>query len=301
MWRALPLACGFVLLAWTAGAGAVPELRNGELAFVSAGDVWVVNADGSELENVTHSAPRDVYPAWSPEGTRIVFSSNRGAGRDLWIMDAEGGGLRRLTKNRPGGPVDSTPSISPDGKRVAFARRARGNQELYVMNLDGTGLKRLTRFPGIDFDPDWSPDGTELVFWRQLRPGGRVVHQIFVMADDGSDLRRLTWGASSDSPTWSPDGKRIVFTRHGRARGDLWTMRPDGTGQQRLTSGAADDDGAAWAPDGTAVVFSSDRADDTDNLFVVGMRAPRRITRVTRLDDPSDRSGAITPAWQSLP
>jgi TolB protein len=301
MRRALPLACGLVLLAWSSGAGAGSEVRNGKIAFVSAGDIWVVNADGTGLSNITDSVARDTYPAWSPEGTRIVFSSNRSGGRELWIMDSYGNGLRRLTRNRPTGPLDSCPNISPDGRRVAFARRLRGNQELYVMNLDGTGLRRLTHFNGIDFDPSWSPDGTEIAFWRQLRRGGRTVHQLFVVTADGSVLRRLTWGPSSDAPDWSPDGKRIAFTRKGKSRGDLWTMRPDGTSLQRFTTGPANDSEPAWAPDGSALVFTSDRLDDTPNLYIVGTRGPRKPTRITKLVDTSGRSGATTPAWQPAP
>jgi Tol biopolymer transport system component len=304
MWRALPLACGVVLLAWSAGAGAgasgSPELRNGKIAFVSAGDIWIVNPDGNELVNLTHSGARDVYPSWSPEGTRIVFSSNRSGGRDLWIMDASGEGLRRLTRNRVNGPADSCPTISPDGRQLAFARRLRGNQELYIMNLDGTGLRRLTRFPGIDFDPAWSPDGSEIAFWRQLRRGRRATHQIFVVNPDDGHLRRLTWGASTDAPTWSPDGKRIAYTRNGRARGDVWTMRADGTGQVRFAGGPANDDDAAWAPDGMFIAFTSDRFDETANLFVVNTRGPRRQTRLTRLVDSTGRLDALTPAWQPV-
>ena len=204
-----------------------------------------------------------MYPTWSPEGTRIVFSSNRGRSRDLWIMDADGSGLRRLTRNRAPKAQDSAPTLSPDGRRVAFARSLRGgNQEIYVINLDGTGLRRLTRFPGIDFDPAWSPDGTQIAFWRALRRAKKTVHQVFAIDADGTNLSQLTWGtgASSDSPSWSPDGTRIAYTRTGRVRGDIWTMRADGTGQQRVTGGHPNDDDSAWAPDGTAIAFSSDAA-----------------------------------------
>jgi TolB protein len=301
MRRALPLAAVLAALAWTAGAGAQPESRNGRIAFVSTGDVWAVNTDGSDVDNLTHSPARDAYPTWSPEGTRIVFSSNRAGARDLWIMGADGTGLRRLTRNGRSRAVDSAPSVSPDGRRVAFARRIRGNQEIYTMNLDGTGLRRLTHHPGIDFDPAWAPDGSQIVFWRSLRRGARDVHQVFAVGADGSDLRRLTWGPDSDAPAWSPDGKRIVFTRTNHARGDIWMMRADGTGQQRVTGGAAHDDDPAWAPDGTAIAFTSDRTDGTPNVYVVAAKAPRKVARVTKLVDLSGRSGALTPAWQPVP
>ena len=144
MGRALVFAIVIVLLG-AVGASARPATRNGKLAFVSAGDIWVVNPDGTGLQNLTHSPARDLNPTWSPNGTRIVFVSTRSGSQELWIMDADGTKLRRLTRNRKSGALDSTPSISPDGRRLAFARRSRGNQDIYVMNLDGTDLRRLTR------------------------------------------------------------------------------------------------------------------------------------------------------------
>jgi len=303
MRRALQVLAVLIVLAWTAGAAAGPEARNGKIAFVSGGDIWVVTPDGSGLQNLTHSPAREAYPTWSPEGTRIVYSSNRGAARSLWIMNADGGDPRRLT--HPGRGVDTTPSLSPDGRRVVFARRIRGNQELYVINLDGTGVRRLTRYPGIDFDPSWSPDGSEIVFWRALprgKGGKGNTHEIFTVNTDGGGLRRLTWGASSDAPAWAPDGKRIAFTRYVRGRGDIWIMRADGTGQQRIAGGASDDDDPTWSPDGSAIAFASDR-DGTPNIYVVTVRTPKKVSRVTK--PPAGASAApraaITPAWQPVP
>ena len=82
----------FVLLVWVAGAAALPEARNGKLAFASAGDIWVVDPDGEGLESITRGPARDVFPTWSPEGTRIVFSSNRGAAATSgsWTRTAAG-------------------------------------------------------------------------------------------------------------------------------------------------------------------------------------------------------------------
>ena len=304
MRRALPVVAVLIVLAWTAGAAAGPETKNGKIAFVSGGDIWVVNPDGSGLQNLTHSPARETYPTWSPEGTRIVYSSNRGAARNLWIMNADGGDPRRLT--HPGRGVDTTPSLSPDGRRIVFARRLRGNQELYVMNLDGTGARRLTRHPGIDFDPSWSPDGSEIVFWRALRRGKGTLHEIFAVNPDGSGLRRLTWGMNSDAPAWAPDGKRIAFTRYVRTRadGDIWLMRADGTGQQRIAGGASDDVDPTWSPDGSAIAFTSDRGDGTPSIYVVTLRVPRKVSRVIKAAPgapTTPHSAAITPAWQPVP
>jgi Tol biopolymer transport system component len=295
MARALFLA-GVLVLAFSVAAGAAPQTRNGKIAFVSAGDIWAVNSDGTALVNLSHSAARDAYPTWSPEGTRIVFSSNRARGRNLWIMNADGTGLRRLTRgNRD---ADSAPTISPDGRRIAFARRVRGDQEIYVMNLDGTGVRRLTRHAGIDFKPAWSPAGTEIAFWRTVRRGSAQTRQIFVMGTDGSGLRRLTWGPDAAEPAWSPDGKRMAYVRAGK-HSHIWAMRADGTGQQRLTNGPSDDDSPAWSPDGSEIAFTS-RADGTSSIDVVAARVTRK-PRPPKAVATGNRSDAVTPAWQPVP
>jgi TolB protein len=301
MSRAFVLAM-ILLLLGAAGASGRPDARNGKLAFVSGGDIWSVNPDGSALQNLTHSPARDLHPTWSPSGTRIVFASNRTGRHELWIMDADGSNLRRLTQNRKSKAVDSAPSISPDGRRLAFARRIRGNQDIYVMDLDGTDLRRMTRNRGAEADPAWSPDASRISFTRTFRRGRRTGRDVFIMGADGSSLERLTWGASSYAPAWAPDGRRLAFTRV-TARGgeDLWTIRVDGAQPRRVTGGPADDDDAAWAPDGRSLAFSSNRADETLNLFVVVPGTRRPPVRVTTFRDPGGSTGAVTPAWQPLP
>lgn len=304
MTRALFVAAVVPLLS-AAGAsaeGAGPEVRSGKLAFVSAGDIWTVAPDGSDLDNRTRTpGARDLSPAWSPSGTRIVFASNRSGRQELWIMDAYGTGLRRLTNNRKSRAVDATPSVSPDGRRLAFARRVRGDFEIYTMNLDGTRVRRLTRYRGVDSEPAWSPDGKRIAFTRTLRPRGpRPARQVFVMTANGSNLRRLTWGAVSYAPSWSPDGTRLCITRVAAHAGeDIWMVGASGGSPRRLIVGPANEGHAVWAPDGHALAFSSDRADGTRNIFVDPADPRRPAARVTQFRDPT--TGAVMPAWQSLP
>jgi TolB protein len=291
------LLAAVLVLGSAVGAGAAPETKNGKIAFVSAGDIWVVNPDGTGLLNLSHSSARDAYPTWSPEGTRVVFSSNRARTRDLWIMNADGTGLRRLTRGAR--DTDSAPSVSPDGRRIAFARRVHGDQEIYVMNLDGTGVRRLTRHPGIDFDPAWSPSGTEIAFWRVIRRANAQTRQIYVMGADGTDLHRLTWGPDAAEPAWSPDGKRIAFVRAAKHT-HIWVIRADGSGQQRLTSGSSEDDSPAWSPDGTEIAFTS-RDEGISSIEIAPLHGPRKPAHPTRVVGTGNRSDVLTPAWQPIP
>jgi TolB protein len=116
-----------------------------------AGEIYVMNADGTGQTNISNNPAFDHGPSWSPDGTKIIFASDRDAitNRDLYVMNADGSNPTRLTND----PEDETwPSWSPDGTKIAFTR----NGQIYVMNADGSEQTNISggRF-GID--PDWGP------------------------------------------------------------------------------------------------------------------------------------------------
>ena len=128
-----------------------------------------MNADGSRLSNLTRSPEHDFAPAWSPDGRKIVFTRSRDyyrrASVELYVMNADGSGQRRLTHTRgrhDGNPVWSYPGSavwSPGGRMLAFATKRDGNFDVYVINADGSGLRNLTRNPARDSSDAWLPDG----------------------------------------------------------------------------------------------------------------------------------------------
>lgn len=205
------------------------------------GGIQVINADGTSGRVLT-SVEGDFSPAWSPDGTKLAFDrSNRGA-RDIYVMGADGSGLRRLTSD----PSDhSDPAWSPDGGKIAFGR----DGAIYVMNAtDGSGVQRLTT-GGYDSHPTWSPDGLRIAF-ASSRHG---TNAIYVMNADGSGVRQLTSDASDDyTPWWSPDGRRIAFQRGDAEGGAVYLINPDGTGLTQLTLFGRT---PSWSPDGQVIVF----------------------------------------------
>ncbi len=177
---------------------------------------------------------------------------------DLYLIRADGTGLRRLTHSRTAS--DFSPTWSPDGTKLAYRHELAhdGESTINVMDADGTGIRTLHE--GIS--PAWSPDGERIAF---AGASGGPGTDIFVIDVDGRGLRRLTRSPNEidEYPAWSPDGRRIMFaSTHGVAYSGqsraLWIMRADGSAKRRLTGGHYDMY-PTWAPTGNRVAFHSDR------------------------------------------
>ena len=121
-------------------------------------ELYVMNADGTDIVQLTHNAVFDSAPAFSPDGTKIAFESARDSGDplalDIYVMNADGTDVRRLTTD----PAhDEGPIFSPDGTKIAFASLRSGQEDIWVMNADGSGQRQLTDDPARDESPDWQP------------------------------------------------------------------------------------------------------------------------------------------------
>lgn len=221
---------------------------------------------------------QNTYPSASPDGSRIVFQSNRTGRWELFVMRADGTDLRQLT-DMPGDNV--TPKWSPDGRRIVFAaERTPGDSEIYVMNADGRNVRALSPAPGDDSHPSWSPDGTRIIFNSPrdtpdlAAEWSRQWHDVYsVRADDGRDLRRHTNCRSVCTyPSYSPDGRRITYRMVVDTPGFQWDLTSamrnsevfvadvDGSNERNVSRSAAFDGWPVFTPDGRGVVFSSNRA-----------------------------------------
>lgn len=268
-------------------------------------DIWVMNANGTGLQQLTDSPERDIEPDWSPDGEQIVFSSGRDDPRhtQLYIMNADGSNQHRLMDFIEADQVGAR--WSPDGQWIVFYSNMPTDGmpwlQIYKVRSDGSELVKLSDTPSNDFMPDWSPDGSRLVFVSE-RDGNR---ELYVMDADGSNQIRLTNNIADDMrPRWSPDGKTILFESNRDGLVNLYVMDappPEVSGPidqdvQLLTFPGVNDVAPAWAVNGEKILFSSDR-DSTGppNWEIYIMNADgSHVLRLTNHPE-ADRFAAWTP------
>jgi WD40 repeat protein len=225
-------------------------------------EIYVMNGDGSELVNLTNDSSDDDLPAWSPDGTRVVFCTSRDGNYEIYSMNADGSDKTNLSDSPS---EDCSSSWSPDGTKITFASNRDGNNEIYVMNADGSDKSRLIDNPAFDMFPNWAPDGKQIVFVSDR--DGQM--DIYVMNADGSGVTRLTnIGVGDAFPVWSPDGTKIAFSPDSDGNYEIYVMNADGSGQTNLTNNSANDWVPSWSPDGTQIIFSSQRDGNSEIYFM---------------------------------
>ncbi|HKZ77953.1 MAG TPA: CHRD domain-containing protein [Pyrinomonadaceae bacterium] len=300
---------------------------NGKIAFASGRDtvgsrsqIYTMNADGSNVVRLTNNLANETQPHWSPDGSRIVFTTDRDKVCDffscyseIYLMSADGSNPVRLTNNTAN---DTSPVWSPDGNKIAFQSNRNGNYEIYVINADGSNAVRLTN--NIDFDvlPSWSPDGNKLAFQR----GINAEAEIYVMNANGSNQIRITNngnsgktskgefsgdviiepdGVEDTEPAWSPNGTRIAFSTNRDGHYEIYLMNTDGASQTRLTNDTSVQSGIpAWSPDGTKIVFTSANINDQNGTsFEISVMNADGSNR-TKLTNNSTLDWE--PGWQPL-
>ncbi|PYO40524.1 MAG: hypothetical protein DMD29_06140 [Gemmatimonadetes bacterium] len=188
-------------------------------------DIFVINVDGTGETQLTTDTTNEAQPAWSPDGTKIAFVTDRDGNNEIYVMNADGTSVRRLTNNAA---ADEQPAWSPDGGKIAFVSDRTGNPDIFVMDSTGANPVDLTNHPAVDVGPAWSPDSLKIAFHSD-RPGNFA---LFVMNADGTNATQLTDASVGDElPAWSPDGTHLVYDTDG----ELWVIRPDGSEPRQVT------------------------------------------------------------------
>jgi len=291
--------------------------------------VWVANPDMSHQVQLTHGPGSDAwFPAWSPDGTRIAFSSHRSDPdpeddveiSDVFTMRPDGTDVRRLTDSEG---FYGNPSWSPDGRWLVFSSNGGDpsqGQRISIIPSDGSSPPRvITTLPAGSLGQElarYSPNGKRLVFneWRVVdTPDGPLEQSALItVAPDGSKVRRITpWEINAADADWSPDGTRLVFAARLAESNfvqSVMTVDEDGRHVKLLTRGdQADGEGSdfrfqesfnpAWSPDGTRIVFVRATYTDADG-FAMGLQTmnPNGSSRVA-----ISLAEEHQPDWGSVP
>ena len=276
----------------------LPPDSEARIAFDSDRDgdfeIYVMNADGSNVTQLTHNYANDLVPDWSPDGGRIMFPSDRDGDWEIYVMNVDGSNVIQLTHDSA---TDFAASWSPDGGRIVFYSDRDGDQEIYVMDANGSNVIQLTHNSATEYDPRWSPDGERIAF--SSNRDGR--YEIYVMDVDGSDVIQLTHNSIfSNTAAWSPGGERIAF--HSIVRSgyhEIFVMDSDGSNARQLTHYNANDVLPHWSPDGRHMAFTSDRDGDWE-IYVMNADGSdvKQLTHNRAIDiDPrwSPTGGSVVP------
>lgn len=244
--------------------------RSGWIAFEAASGLYVISANGGRPSKIPGTRPGDGNPVWSPDGRRLSFERQRDGDWDVYVMNADGTGLRQLTFS----PWDDDfARWAPHGRSLAFQSARRGQTEVYVISVKGGAARRATS-PG-EY-PDWTSD-RRIMFADD--------GQLFTVRPYGADRRLLRRQPSEDvvAAQVSNDGQKIVYIHYA----GLYIARVDGSDSRRLTS-SPDDDDATWSPDDQWVAFDKGFSD----IYVVRADGSEQ-TRLTSLGN------ACCPDWSA--
>lgn len=201
---------------------------------VSSAQICIYSTASNRLISFPRFPGTNSAPAWSPDGTQLAFMSGAGGGEQLYVSDANGGHLHRITDSTG---VNTSPVWNPKtGQQIVFVsgRDADDHPALYMSNSDGSNVQKINlEDMGYVVDPAWSPNGQLLAFSWQ-RPDGN--YDIYVMDIVSHALVQLTRDTrQNERPSWAPDGRHIVFESTRTGSDQVWSMLADGSMQKQLT------------------------------------------------------------------
>jgi len=268
------------------------EGANGKIVFSSDRDgnaeIYAMDSNGENETNLTNNPASDIEPAWSPNGDKIAFASDREGGiTQVFIMNADGSNVTKLTDDPAGA---GGPSWSPDGQMIAYHGLESGNYDIYVTPIVFPDGRRITFDAAPETQPRWSPGGGLIAYVSEADGNP----EIYVMDAIGAGATRLTDSPGIDKEiSWETYGDRIAFASSRSGLFQVYVMDSDGTNVEQLTDDPAGAGAPAWSPDGFRLAFHSVR-DGAHDIWVMDFDGTDQVRLTT--SDATD----FGPDWQAL-
>ncbi len=280
------------------------------------GAVSLSDFDWNNPVNLTNHDYWDFDPSFSPDGTKIVFHSNRppspGNRGQIYVMNTDGSNPVAMTKT---GRTNYNAAWSPDGTKISFSSERDGNTEVYLMNADGTEQVNLTNYPeGYDSGADWSPDGKYLAYFSGMKkpeseewqpPGSPYRYwnaDIYIMNMETGKKTKLTHSDIDDIyPNWSNDGTKLAFVSSRDGNEEIYIINVDGSDERRVTFNDSQDKAPRWLPgDKHLSIGNASNDDESDrlNIQVVNIESGQ-VTKITDRSDVLYFVGNLSPDNES--
>lgn len=266
-----------------------------KIAFVSDRDgdneIFLMNADGSEVIQLTDNWSNDTAPAWSPDGEWIAFGSDRDGFPNIYIMDAVGDDQQQLTFFESEQYFDTHITWSPDGQKIAF--NMSGSSKLFLMNADGSGLQELVSEGS---HPSWSPDGRYIAFTQFIQNSMQIYR---LNLETMEQINISNTEGQSDWASWHPSGQQIIYSANTRGLPDILLMNADGSNQEILLDwqagpGHGSKLSPAWSPDGRKIAYVFDQSGNSEIMIV---HADTTFAQDNITNGPAQDTH---PAWQPI-
>ncbi len=251
----------------------------------------IMDYDGANVQYLTDASTIVLAPRFSPDGTRVLYTSFESGFPRIKLMDVNTVQSRTLAEQP--GTMTFAPRFSPDGNTVVYSLEQGGNSDIWKMDIGSGQAVRLTEAPSIETAPSYSPDGSQIVF-ESDRSG---TQQLYVMSANGGEPKRISFGEGRyGTPVWSPRGDLVAFTNQKSGVFHIGLMRLDGSEELLLTQ-AFLDEGPTWAPNGRVVMFTRQApgAAGEPQLYSVDITG-----RLGSLRSVPTQGPASDPAWSPL-